>query len=140
MHEIVTVTDFNHQTDLTVRQRDLDTQAHVSNAVYATYLEQARNQYFADVLDVPLHEAETAIVMLKTEFKLPVQREDDLTIATRVGELGGSSIPFKSEVRANGDLAATGEVVLVTWDSEAGNTQPLPDEWREKIQEFEGRS
>ena len=37
--------EFRFDVELAVRYRDLDTLGHVNNAVYATYLEQARTRY-----------------------------------------------------------------------------------------------
>jgi len=43
-----------YTTDIDVRFRDIDAMGHVNNAVYATYIEQARTEYFRDVLDADL--------------------------------------------------------------------------------------
>jgi len=39
-----------YTTEIDVRFRDIDAMGHVNNAVYATYIEQARTEYFRDVL------------------------------------------------------------------------------------------
>jgi len=41
---------FRYSLGIDVRYRDLDPVGHVNNAVYATYLEHTRTNYYADVL------------------------------------------------------------------------------------------
>ena len=132
------MTDYSFEADLNVRFRDIDAMGHVNNAVYATYMEEARTAYFGEVLDAKLSEVETVLANLELEFRRSVELGDELTVAVRVPELGESSIPMEYEIRADGEVAATGEAVQVAYDREAGSSRPLPDEWREQIKAFEG--
>lgn len=50
-----------YTADIPVRFRDLDPMKHVNNAVYATYLEQARALFYEDVVGVALSEIETVL-------------------------------------------------------------------------------
>jgi acyl-CoA thioester hydrolase len=130
--------EYSFAADVDVRYRDLDTMGHVNNAVYATYVEQARVAYFEEVLDVTLPEVESALASLELDFRRPIELGDDVTVALRVPELGESSLPMEFEVRADRAVAATGETVQVAVDGETGSSRPLPDEWREAIRAFEG--
>jgi acyl-CoA thioester hydrolase len=49
---------------------------------------------------------------------------------------GTSSLAFGYEVRADGAVAATGETTQV-FMGEEGTPTPLPDQWRETIEQFE---
>jgi acyl-CoA thioester hydrolase len=121
-------------TEQEVRFRDIDSMGHVNNAVYATYLEQARATYFEEVVGRHLHEVPTVLVDLHVDYHRPIEWGDDVTVALAVRDLGESSIPMEYEVRTNGDLAATGETVQVRID-EDGNARPIEDVWRERIRE-----
>lgn len=132
------MSEYSLTVDVDVRFRDLDAMGHVNNAVYATYLEQARVVYFEEVLEVPLYEIQSVLATLELEFRRPVTLDDDVSVAVRVPELGESSVPMEYEVRADGDVAAVGETVQVVVDEETGESKPIPDEWREKIAAFEG--
>ena len=111
---------------------------HVNNAVYATYLEEARVAYFDAVLDAALHEVDTVLANIELEFRRPIELGDEVTVAVRIPELGESSIPMEYEVRADGEVAATGEAVQVVVDRELGSSKAIPDEWRDAIEAFEG--
>ncbi|NEU56145.1 thioesterase family protein [Halorussus sp. MSC15.2] len=132
------MSDYSFTVDVDVRFQDLDTMGHVNNAVYATYFEQARVAYFEEVLDVPLHEVESVLANLEIDFRRPVEMVGEVTVGVRVTELGTTSIPMEYEVRADGEIAATGETVQVAVDSETGSSRPIPEAWREQIRDFEG--
>lgn len=132
------MTDDPFTADVDVRFRDLDTMGHVNNAVYATYLEEARVAYFEEVPDASLHEVDTVLASLELDFRRPVELGDEVTVAVRIPELGESSIPMEHEVRADGELAATGEAVQVVVDRESGSSKAIPEAWREAIEAFEG--
>jgi acyl-CoA thioester hydrolase len=132
------MTDYSFLADVNVRFRDIDAMGHVNNAVYATYLEEARTAYFDEVLDASLADVQTVLANLSLEFRRPIELDNDVTVAVRVPELGESSVPMEYEVRADGEVAATGEAVQVAVDGDTGESRPIPDAWREKIEAFEG--
>ncbi|WP_408958739.1 acyl-CoA thioesterase [Natrinema sp. 74] len=128
------MSDYDYETAVDVRLRDIDFMGHVNNATYATYLEQARNDYFRDVLGVSLVETDTVLVSLELEYTMPIEAGDDVTVAIRVDELGTSSIPMTCEIRANGEQAATARTVQVLADPDGDGSQPLPSDWRTRIE------
>lgn len=144
------MSDYTFEHDLEVRFRDLDPMGHVNNAVYATYLEQTRAAYFDRVVGVPLPEAPTVLATLEIDYRREITITDGVVVRSRVAELGTSSIPIDYEIvttpltdgdgpdRDREDVAATAKTVQVTYDQEAGESMPIPDEWRERIVAFEG--
>lgn len=129
---------FRFDVELPVRYRDLDTLGHVNNAVYGTYLEQARVRYFDRVLPVPFEGREMVLAHLDLDFRRPVDLEDGtVRVECGVTDLGESSITMGYGVYAGADSApaATGESVQVAWDGEG--SRPVPEDWRERIREFE---
>jgi acyl-CoA thioester hydrolase len=128
------MTDFEYETELQVRFRDLDAMGHVNNAVYATYLEQARVDYYDEVLGVGLDDIDTVLVNLEIDYRHEVRLEDEtVTIAMGVRSLGESSVVVGYEVRAGDRVAATAETTQVYVDPEAGTSRPLPEAWVEKM-------
>lgn len=131
--------EFNYEKEIDVRFRDFDLMGHVNNAVYATYLEQARVEYVEDVVGEPLMNTGAVVADLHIDFERPIDWGDSVTVAVRAGELGTSSIPLEYEIRVDGEVAATAETLMVLFDRDAGESTPIPDEWRERIQDYEGR-
>ncbi len=125
--------EFGYTTAVETRYRDFDTMGHVNNAVYATYLEQARIDYFRDVVGIPLNEISGVIAHLEIDYRQSITPEDEVTVALRVPELGESSITMEHEIRAGEDVAATAEVVQVALDPETGEPTSIPPELRDRI-------
>jgi len=129
------MTDFEYETELQVRFRDLDAMGHVNNAVYATYLEQARVDYYADVLGVGLDDIDTVLVNLEIDYRHEVVLDDEtVTIAMGVRSIGESSVVVGYEVRAGDRVAATAETTQVYVDPDEGGSRPLPDGWVEQME------
>ncbi|MEY7847701.1 acyl-CoA thioesterase [Natrarchaeobius sp. A-rgal3] len=126
--------EFEYEVDLDVRLRDIDFMGHVNNAVYATYLEQARERYFGDVLDVSLVDVGTVLVNLEIDYARPIEADESVTITLGIRELGDTSIPIEYEIRADGELAATARTVQVVADGETGESKPIPTAWRSRIE------
>jgi acyl-CoA thioester hydrolase len=123
--------DADFECEMQVRFRDIDPMNHVNNAVYASYLEQARTLLYEDRLGVDLGAVDTVLAHLSLDFKAPIELADDVTVRLSIGDVGRSSIPMDYEIRADGELTATGHTVQVVFDRETGESVSVPDEWRE---------
>lgn len=132
--------DFEFETEMRVRFRDIDPMGHVNNALYATYMEQARADYFAEIVGEQLAEVGSVLASLSVEFHEPIEPGETITVAVRVAELGETSIPMDYEVRReDGSVAATAETVQVVYDRETETTKPIPDDWRAAIEAARAR-
>ncbi|WP_435197167.1 acyl-CoA thioesterase [Natronomonas sp. EA1] len=130
---------FDYVHEITVRYRDLDPMQHVNNAVYSSYLEQARVAYLREVLGIN-KDPGMVVAHLELDFKRAVEFSDEqVAVACRIPELGEKSFRIEYEIRTDDGVAATAETVQVAFDREVGASRPIPDDWREAIQEFEGR-
>ncbi|NGM71060.1 acyl-CoA thioesterase [Natronolimnobius sp. AArcel1] len=125
--------EYPYEVDIDVRLRDIDFMGHVNNATYATYLEQAREAYFRDVLGVSLTEVGTVLARLEIDYTRPIDADAAVTVALGVPELGTSSIPIEYEIRTNDEQAATAKTVQVLVDETTDSSKPLPEQWRERI-------
>lgn len=123
-------------TEIAVRFRDLDPENHVNNAVYGTYIEQARLTYLDHVLADP-DESRVVLAHLSIDYQRPVTLPDEsVAVTVRTTELGTSSIPMTFELETAEGVAATGESVMVTVDGN-GESRPIPQAWRDRITSFE---
>lgn len=134
MSDVSDDSDYDYEVELEVRLRDIDFMGHVNNATYATYLEQAREAFFRDALGVSLVDTGTVLVNLEIDYVRPIAADSDVTVAVDVPELGDSSLPLEYEIRADGRRAATASTVQVVRDPDTGDSVPLPDEWRSRIE------
>jgi len=127
-----------HVTEIGVRFRDIDAMQHVNNAVYVTYLEQARAEYFREVVGAELSGIDTVLASLEIDYRRPVELADRVEVGLTVPELGESSIPMEYEIRTDRGVAAEAETVQVAFDPEAESSRPIPEAWRSAIEAFHG--
>lgn len=136
--------NYNFYHPIEVRYGDLDPQGHVNNAKYLTYFEHARTFYLMhlglfekgqDFLDIGIIMADAHLT-----FHAPIRWEDEVKAGARFVKIGNKSLIVEQEIvdRENGKRYASCEIVLVAYDYHMGVTVPVPDEWREMINEFEG--
>lgn len=120
-----------------VRFRDLDVLEHVNNAVYATYLETARLRYLMEVGIGEPPKPTMMVARLEIDFRTSILYGQRVEVGIRVAEIGTKSFTFEYEIRADGELAATGRTVQVWFDFESNRSIRVPDVAREKIKAFE---
>jgi acyl-CoA thioester hydrolase len=138
------VTDgLRHRTPLQVRFRDTDAFGHVNNAVFLTFLELARIRYLLDIVepDETFDRLPLILARVELDFRSPIQFGEQVEVATRVDRIGRSSIAMSHRMTAGTDHRLVGEAqsVLVTYDYAIARPMPVPDEWRRRIGEYEGR-
>jgi acyl-CoA thioester hydrolase len=120
--------DFVHRE--TVRFRDVDAMGHVNNAVFLTYLEEARIAFL-----LPLGAEVTHMILARVEidFRAPLRMGDEIEIGVRPSELGTKSFELEYEVRSGDRVAAEAKTVIVSFDYESGRSIELPESWREAL-------
>ena len=114
----------------TVRFRDLDSMGHMNNAVYATFLEQARlaflSQYGAHVQNMIL-------ARLEIDFRSPVEFGETIEIAVTPTRVGTKSFDLEYVLRADERVVAEAKTVLVAYDYAEARSVEIPDEWKERL-------
>lgn len=132
------MSEFTYEIDVEAQYRDIDPNGHVNQAVYASWFEQARSKYWGEVIGIRHDRAPVALITQEIEYRRPIELDEVVTIRQRIEPLGETSLPLVYEARVNGELAATAEMVLLSFDREAMEAAPIPDAWREAIEAFEG--
>lgn len=131
---------FSHT--LEVRFRDCDPMGHANNAVYLTYLEQARFKCWQSLWGPSLSEfpGETPGVILaraEIDYRSPARFGDLLEVRIGLGGVGRTSFTLEYEiVDAQQRTVATAKTVQVMFDYRTATPVPVPPAIREK---FDGR-
>ena len=135
---------YRHRTTLQVRFRDTDAFGHVNNAVFASYSELARVRYLIDVLQPaePFNETPLILARIAIDFRSPIEFGEEVVVETRVDRIGTTSFDMSHRMVAGPEsrLVADIDTVLVTYDYANRRPMPVPDDWRERIAAFEGRT
>jgi acyl-CoA thioester hydrolase len=126
---------------ISVRYRDIDAFGHVNNAVYLSYLEQARIDYFAVMAGAAWNWDEFGVIVARNEidYLRPIHLGNEVKICTWCAKLGRSSMKMAYQIfgksSENGDwwLAAKAETVIVAYDLKLGKVMPVHAHWAERL-------
>ena len=118
-----------YEKRIEIRWRDLDGYAHVNHAVYATYLEEVRDEWLATTLAPGGEGWDHFLVHLEIDYRRQLTQEDDLVVAScEAAELGTSSVTTREELRTKaGELVAEASAVVVAFDPATERPRPLTD-------------
>ena len=136
---------FSHE--LEVRFRDCDAMGHVNNAVYLTYLEQARFSHWraTGLATMTLATASAGggapgdvpgviLARVEIDYRRPAKYGDRLRIDVGIATIGSTSFTYEYEiVDAAGELVAAAKTVIVRFDYAAGRPVPISDEIKQAL-------
>ena len=128
---------------LQVRFRDCDPLGHVNNAVYLTYLEQARFNLWKAQLGFQARSSAdpgprgVGFILARVEFDFRAQARygDDLDVKLMLHGFGRTSFIYTYEIvnAATGQLVSTAKTVLVRFDYDAQTPAPLDDAFKAQL-------
>jgi acyl-CoA thioester hydrolase len=118
-----------HEKRIEIRWRDMDAFRHVNNAVYATYLEECRDEWAEAALGEAGDLWGFVLARVAIDFRRELTQEDDrIVVSCRLVRVGNSSVTLREEIRTEaGELSAESEAVLVARDDATGRSRPLTD-------------
>ncbi len=125
----------NQGIKIQVRFSDIDVMGHVNNAVYLSYFEYARVQYFARLLGTTWDWNKNGVLLVRNEvdYLRPVLLTDVPEIFIYVDAIGAKSFTLSYEVKVKDVLVTTGKSVMVSFDSTKNVSIEVPAEMRELL-------
>ena len=137
MSDILNKFRFRHV--IQVRYSDMDMLGHANNAVYLTYLELARLEYFETVSQRRSQNIGLVVAHAAMDFKVPITPGIKPLVYLRTSKLGTTSMTMENLISdASGETiyySATVRLVAVSY--ETGRPTPIPDEEKQKIIDYE---
>ena len=130
---------FRHRIE--VRFRDCDPMGHVNNAVYLTYLEQARFAHWREIWGMDfenLPEGTPGVILARAEidYRAPAKYGDTLEVRVGLDRIGRTSFAYVYEVVDHaGKLVAEARTVQVMYDYAASRPAPISPELRQQLEE-----
>jgi acyl-CoA thioester hydrolase len=136
VYTILRVADFPFVHREVARFSDLDPMGHVNNAVYLTWIENARIEFLRRLgaFDKP-DTSEMAMILARVEldFRAPAGFGDEIEVGVRTARLGTKSFDLEYELRRGDAVVANATTVLVAYDYESKSSKEIPDEWRRRL-------
>ena len=99
---------------------------HVNNAVFSTYLEEAR-------IDVLGGLRPFILARVEIDFRSQRRAGEEIEIGTRCSRIGTKSFDLQHEIWAGDRLVAEAKSVLVGYDYERGQSAAIPERWRKRL-------
>ena len=124
-----------HEKRVEIRWSDVDAVGHVNNAVYATYLEECRDEWLDQALGGGESGWDYVVARVALDYRRALRLEDE-AVLVRVGleRIGTSSVTTREEILAGEEVAAEAEAVLVACDRGTGRSRPLTAAERDAIE------
>jgi acyl-CoA thioester hydrolase len=123
--------------------RDVDGLRHVNHAVYLTYCETARNEYWLAVCGLSrVEDLDFVLAELTIRYHKAAKLGDELLVGCRVTELRRSSFLMELMIVDADTHALVAEVhsVQVMYDFASERSMPISDLRRSQVEAFEGRA
>jgi acyl-CoA thioester hydrolase len=123
-------------TRIDVRFRDIDAVGHVNNAVYLTYLEQARLAYWMKLTGkADLKAIDIILARVEIDYRSPVAFGESVDVAVRCVSMRRSSclLELRLTEGKSGRLVAEARNVVVYFDYASGRSRPIPEELRARV-------
>jgi acyl-CoA thioester hydrolase len=135
------IADYRYKTPIPIRFSDMDAYGHVNNAVYLTYFEIARSNYWSEI--VKWDWDKTGIILGRSEINYlkPITRHDQIACYVRTTRIGNSSFDVMHilvKLTDNGEeICTTGKTVCISYDYGANKSVRIPVSERERMIEYD---
>jgi acyl-CoA thioester hydrolase len=135
------LSNYKYKTPIPIRFSDMDAFGHVNNAVYLTYFEIARTNYWRDIIHWDWDE--TGIILGRSEINYlkPIILNDEIACYVRTTRIGNSSFDVMHvlvKITAAGEeICTTGKTVCISYDYSANKSVSIPVKQRKSMIEYD---
>src|ERR1700739_3807021 len=133
--------NYKYKTPISIRFSDMDAYGHVNNAVYLTYFEIARSNYWRDVVKWDWNHNGIILARSEVNYLKPITRHDEIACYVRTTRIGNSSFDVMHvlvKITEHGEeICTTGKTVCISYDYKANKSVPIPSEERTRMIEYD---
>ncbi len=146
MQETMDRSLFKHSYALSVRNYEIDWQGIVHNGNYLLYCEVGRVEYLRHIgatVDLAAINGPSKVVLVRNEidYRNPATLGQEIQVLTRVSSIGNTSFIMEGMLLGDNDLVFAENVAYHVWlDPETNRPIRVPDDFRDLVRRFEGRS
>lgn len=133
---------FKHNIPLQLRFNDVDKFGHINNAVYLTFYDLGKTDYFESVCpNVDWERDAIVVVHIDVNFMSQIFSTDHVAVETAVTSIGTKSFDLAQRVinTQTGEVKCYCRSTMVAYDLAQHSSKALTDEWVASICAYEGR-
>ena len=123
--------------DIQMRFRDIDGMGHVNNAVYLSYAELARTQFYLKSAGRrTLDEVDFILAHVEIDYESPAVWGDQIQVSVWPSKIGTSSFSLSYEIseKRSGRILARAKSVLVSYDYTNKKSKPISPDFRKRLE------
>jgi acyl-CoA thioester hydrolase len=131
------IADYKYKTPIPTRFSDLDAYGHANNAVYLTYFEIGRTNYWRDVVKWDWNHNGIILARSEVNYLKPIKRNDEIACYVRTTRIGNSSFDVMHvlvKLTDEGEeICTTGKTVCISYDYNIHKSVKIPAEQRARM-------
>ena len=129
------IADYSQHYELKTRWKDIDSFGHVNNAVFLTYIEDARIMYFKS-WNVTEKKRSLIVASIKIDYLRQIVHPSNLIVGQKISRIGNSSFDIQSAIFLHNDpkAAANSVASCVCFDYHKNKSVPVYDEIKDDFQ------
>lgn len=134
---------FRHKMPMQIRFSDVDQFGHVNNSVYFSLYDLAKTTYMKEVLsDSEMDMLVVVVANINANFFVPIFFSDQVTIETTTVHMGNKSFTLLQRAvdAKTGNVKCECRTIMVVYDMATKEPMPIPEEYKQAICEYEGKS
>lgn len=141
MNKNINQNDFKYQTPIPIRFSDMDLFGHANNAIFLTYFEQARSNYWKEIIGWDWDEMGIILAKAEVEFISPVILTDELFAYVKTSRVGNSSFDIEyllvSKTITGEQVRAKGKTIQVAIDYKQNKPAPIPKNYKNRMIDYD---
>lgn len=135
------IADYKYKTPIPIRFSDMDAYGHVNNAVYLTYFEIARSNYWREIIKWDWDNNGIILGRSEINYLKPITQHDEIACYVRTTRIGNSSFDVMHilvKITGHGEeVCTTGKTVCISYDYHSNKSVRIPEGERKRMIEFD---
>ena len=135
------LSQYKYKTSIAIRFSDMDAYGHVNNAIYLTYFEIARSNYWKDVTQWNWDKNGIILGRSEINYLKPITIRDEIACYVRTTRIGNSSFDVTYilvKMTPDGEeICTTGKTVCISYDYNANKSVPIPTAERQRMIDYD---
>lgn len=125
-------------TPVQKRFSDVDSFMHVNNIWQQSYFDMGKTDFYTKVLGITgvFDKLRIITASTHTDYLGQVRLMDDIVVVTDVSRIGNKSMTLHQRIMSEDRCLTESSSVMVAFDFETQQTVPMPEEWRNALEEY----
>lgn len=124
------------ETPIQIRFSDIDPFQHVNNVAQQMYFDLGKTEYYRIVLgggEALFGKLRIVTASTATSYLGQVRMYDTVRVTTTCERVGNKSLTLFQQLKVGDEVRSESRSVMVVFDFETQRSEPVPDDWRQRM-------